>query len=102
MACPSVMPMAEAGHGEMQRRFEPYAFNGGNILAVAGEDFSIVAADTRLSQGFTIHSRNHPKAIQLTDSTVLAQSGFEGMWVFKPLLCYTVIIDCLQLVFFLW
>jgi len=78
MACPSVMPMADAGHGEMQRRFEPYAFNGGNILAVAGEDFSIVAADTRLSQGFTIHSRNHPKAIQLTDSTVLAQSGFEG------------------------
>jgi len=78
MACPAVMPFSEAGHGEQQRRFEPYAFNGGNILAVAGEDFSIVAADTRLSQGFTIHSRNHPKAIQLTSSTVLAQAGFEG------------------------
>ncbi|CAK8694989.1 proteasome subunit beta type-1-like [Clavelina lepadiformis] len=61
-----------------ERRFEPYAFNGGNILAVAGEDFAIVASDTRLSQGFMIHSRDHPKAVQLSSSTVLAQSGFEG------------------------
>merc|ERR1712002_800337 len=78
MACPAVMPYSQASHGEQQRRFEPYAFNGGNILAVAGGDFSIVAADTRLSQGFGILSRNHPKAIQLSSSTVLAQAGFEG------------------------
>nr|CAB3265221.1 proteasome subunit beta type-1-B-like [Phallusia mammillata] len=61
-----------------QHRFEPYAFNGGNILAIAGDDFSIVASDTRLSQGFMIHTRDHPKATQLTPSTVIAQSGFEG------------------------
>lgn len=61
-----------------QHRFEPYAFNGGNILAVAGENFSIVAADTRLSQGFLIHTREHPKAIQLTPHTMVAMAGFEG------------------------
>ena len=62
----------------VERRFSPYAFNGGNILAVSGEDFAVVASDTRLSQGFMIHSRDHPKAVKLTSSTVLAQSGFEG------------------------
>ena len=69
------LPEIEVGR---QRRFEPYAFNGGNILAVSGEDFAVVASDTRLSQGFMIHSRNHPKAVRLTSSTVLAQAGFEG------------------------
>ena len=61
-----------------QHRFDPYAFNGGNILAVSGEDFAIVASDTRLSQGFSIQSRNHTKAVKLTPSTVLAQAGFAG------------------------
>ena len=71
----SCLPEIQEGR---QRRFEPYAFNGGNILAVAGDDFAIVASDTRLSQGFMIHSRNHPKAVRLTSNTVLAQAGFEG------------------------
>ena len=61
-----------------QHRFDPYAANGGNILAVAGDNFSVVAADTRLSQGFLIHSRDHPKVLQLTPTTMVAMSGFEG------------------------
>ena len=31
------------------------------VLAVAGEDFAVVASDTRLSERFSIHSRNVPK-----------------------------------------
>jgi len=61
-----------------QHRFSPYAMNGGNILAVAGENFSVVAADTRLSEGFLIHTRDHPKTIQLTPTTMVAMAGFEG------------------------
>merc|ERR1719369_1011900 len=52
--------------------------NGGSIMAIAGEDFSVIAADSRLSLGFTIFSRDHPKTIQLTPSTVVAMAGFEG------------------------
>ena len=35
------------------------------ILAIAGEDFSVIAADTRLSQGFSIHTRDSPKTYKL-------------------------------------
>lgn len=59
-------------------QFSPYAFNGGTVLAIAGEDFAIIASDTRLSQGFSIHSRHSPKNYKLTNTTVLGCSGFHG------------------------
>uniref|UniRef100_A0A8B9YRN8 Proteasome subunit beta n=1 Tax=Bos mutus grunniens TaxID=30521 RepID=A0A8B9YRN8_BOSMU len=64
--------------GPLQLRFSPYAFNGGTVLAIAGEDFSIVASDTRLSEGFSIHTRDSPKCYKLTDKTVIGCSGFHG------------------------
>ena len=35
------------------------------VLAIAGEDFSVIASDTRLSQGFSIHTRDSPKTYKL-------------------------------------
>jgi len=35
------------------------------VLAIAGDDFSVIASDTRLSEGFSIYSRNNPKTYQL-------------------------------------
>ncbi|KAK2567138.1 Proteasome subunit beta type-1-B [Acropora cervicornis] len=64
--------------GPVQHYFSPYTFNGGTILAIAGEDFSVIATDTRLSQGFSIHTRYSPKSYQLTNSTVLGCAGFHG------------------------
>ncbi|CAG2055345.1 unnamed protein product [Timema podura] len=37
--------------------FSPYADNGGSIVAIAGEDYAIIASDTRLSSGFSIYTR---------------------------------------------
>jgi len=62
----------------MQHHFSPYTLNGGTILAIAGEDFSVVASDMRLSEGFMIHSRESPKTYKLTGKTVLASTGFHG------------------------
>ncbi|RUS85351.1 hypothetical protein EGW08_006894, partial [Elysia chlorotica] len=48
------------------------------ILAIAGEDYALIATDTRLSQGFSIHSRNSPKTYPLSEKTVLGCCGFHG------------------------
>lgn len=63
---------------EPQRRhFDPYASNGGcdklelffdafrTVVGIAGEDFAVIASDTRLSEGYSIHTRECPKVFEL-------------------------------------
>jgi len=71
-------PSSYGQAGPKEVRFSPYESNGGTILAVAGEDFAIVASDTRLSQGYSIHTRECPKSRSLSEKTVIAQAGFHG------------------------
>jgi len=58
--------------------FSPYASNGGTVLGVSGDDYAIVASDTRLSEGYSIHTRDQPKLYGLTDKSVLGCAGFHG------------------------
>jgi len=62
----------------MEHRFSPYSFHGGTVVAIAGDDFAVIASDTRLSEGFNIHSRNLPKTYKLSDTTILGANGFHG------------------------
>jgi len=59
-----------------ERRFNPYTENGGTILAIAGQDFTVIAGDTRQSEGYNIQTRYAPKVFRLTDKAVLAVNGF--------------------------
>lgn len=55
--------------------FEPYANNGGTAVAVAGRDYCIIAADSRLSDGYSILSRNVSRVHRLSENTHLATAG---------------------------
>ncbi|KAF8585019.1 N-terminal nucleophile aminohydrolase [Ramaria rubella] len=67
---------SNAHHHPQQRQFNPYTENGGTILAIAGADFSVIAGDTRQSEGYNIQTRYAPKVFRLTDKAVLAVNGF--------------------------
>jgi len=74
------LPDYSSAPGEpLQRLWSPYSDNGGSTVAVAGEDFVVVASDTRLTDGgYGILSRNIPKMFTLTDESVLAACGCWG------------------------
>ncbi|CAG8443036.1 4696_t:CDS:2 [Ambispora gerdemannii] len=59
--------------------FYPYTDNGGSALAIAGEDYCLLASDTRQSgEDYKIHAGYVPKAFKLTDSCVYAGVGFSA------------------------
>ncbi|KAL5012148.1 hypothetical protein ScPMuIL_010699 [Solemya velum] len=78
MATLLMKPDETSSYAPKQTYFSPYSFNGGTVLAIAGDDFSVIASDTRLSEGFSIHSRDVEKTYKLTGTTVLGSCGFHG------------------------
>ena len=61
---PITMPDGSYVHPQ-ERQFNPYTENGGTILAIAGADFSVIAGDTRQSEGYSIQTRYAPKVFRL-------------------------------------
>lgn len=61
-----------------QHHFNPYESNGGSIISVAGEDYAVVASDTRLSEGYSILSRAQPHLYQMQSNCVVGCVGFHG------------------------
>lgn len=52
-----------------------YENNGGTIVAIAGQNFAVVAADTRLSKGYSILSREKTRLFEVTQGVWLGVAG---------------------------
>lgn len=61
--------------GVTEHAFSPFTDNGGTTLSIAGEDYCLVASDTRQSQDYDIHSRYQPHSFQLNDVCVFSGCG---------------------------
>eukprot|EP01128_Nolandella_sp_AFSM9_P005863 TRINITY_DN2926_c0_g1_i1.p1 TRINITY_DN2926_c0_g1~~TRINITY_DN2926_c0_g1_i1.p1 ORF type:complete len:250 (-),score=62.72 TRINITY_DN2926_c0_g1_i1:69-797(-) len=62
----------------MQRGFDPYVNNGGSTIAIAGKDYVVIAGDTRVSSGYSIHTRKFSKLHQVTPKCIIAASGMQA------------------------
>ncbi|PON35862.1 Proteasome B-type subunit [Trema orientale] len=63
---------------KQQANWSPYDNNGGSCVAIAGADYCVVAADTRMSTGYSILTRDYSKICKLADKCFLASSGFQA------------------------
>jgi len=62
----------------IEHRFSPYADNGGTCVGVSGPSQAVLIADTRLSKGYSIHSRKCSKVTQLTSKCCIASCGMKA------------------------
>lgn len=79
MASLTLTQVPSAGAATKQHaNWSPYDDNGGTVVAVAGDDYCIVAASTRMSTGYSILTRNKTKLLQLNDKCVIASAGMQA------------------------
>ncbi|XP_065864450.1 proteasome subunit beta type-1-like [Euphorbia lathyris] len=55
----------------------PYDNNGGSCVAIAGANYCVIAADTRMSTGYNILTSEYSKISKLADKSVMASCGFQ-------------------------
>lgn len=62
----------------IEHQFNPYSDNGGTILGIAGEDFAVIAGDTRNTTDYSINSRYQPKVFDCGDNILFSANGFSA------------------------
>jgi 20S proteasome subunit beta 6 len=60
------------------KRWNPYVSHGGTALGVIGENFVVIATDTRLSAHYSISCRHKTRIFQMTSKCMIVATGFQG------------------------
>lgn len=68
--------LANSTKAPIEHRFNPYEDNGGSIIGIAGDDFVVLAGDTRNSTGYSINTRYRPQVHEIGDNMVASATGF--------------------------
>ncbi|KAF9621560.1 hypothetical protein IFM89_022914 [Coptis chinensis] len=63
---------------KQQANWSPYNNNGGMCVAIARSNYCVIAADMRLSTGYSILTRDYSKLHKLADKSILASSRFQA------------------------
>ncbi|KAJ3451724.1 proteasome subunit beta type-1 [Anaeramoeba flamelloides] len=66
------------GEKQQASQWSPYINNGGSCLAVAGDDFAVIASDTRMSLGYSIKTRYSTKSLKITEKCSIVSSGMQA------------------------
>ncbi|KAF3481713.1 uncharacterized protein GIQ15_04472 [Arthroderma uncinatum] len=66
---------SEQSSGPKQHSFNPYTDNGGSTLGIAGDNFAILAGDTRSVSGYNINTRYAPKVFKIGADEVTGEGG---------------------------
>lgn len=72
---PHILVKENPKENPKERGFNFYEFNGGTALAIAINDYAVIAADTRLSSGYSILTRDSSKLHELTSNCILGSAG---------------------------
>uniref|UniRef100_A0A7S0BK59 Proteasome subunit beta n=1 Tax=Rhodosorus marinus TaxID=101924 RepID=A0A7S0BK59_9RHOD len=59
-------------------QFNPYQDNGGTVASIAGDDYVIVAADTRFTLGYSIPTRKISRVLKINDKVMLGTAGMQA------------------------
>eukprot|EP00899_Mesostigma_viride_P006284 jgi/Mesvir1/15657/Mv03261-RA.1 len=78
LLAPQVARPGEKAATRERGYWSPYDNNGGTCVAIAGDDYCVIAADTRMSTGYSILTRESSKLLKISDSCVVASAGFQG------------------------
>ncbi|KAI4222411.1 MAG: hypothetical protein L6R36_006174 [Xanthoria steineri] len=58
-----------------EHSFNPYTDNGGSTLGITGDDFAILAGDTRSTSGYNINTRYAPKVFKIGEDDETGESA---------------------------
>jgi len=73
-------PGSANGTKQVPPQFNPYQDNGGTVASIAGDDYVIIAADTRFTLGYSIPTRKISRILKMYDDAAKIRPFSNLLW----------------------